>query len=128
MPFKKTVKATSTALAIALAAAPMATLVAQGASAQDAQEYSGEKLDAFTVALLEVVDVRQKYNPMLQSAESEEQQQTIIEEANNEIIGVIESAEGVSVDEYMQISEAAGQDQALNARIMKRVEAMRATQ
>ena len=123
MSFHKTLTASTTAIALALAAAPMTVLTAQSVAAQEAGEYSAQELDAFTNALLEVASVRDKYTPLLQSAETEEQKTAIVEEANAEITEVIETTDGMTMDSYLEIAQAASEDQALNQRIVKRVQA-----
>ncbi|WP_375554710.1 DUF4168 domain-containing protein [Roseovarius mucosus] len=127
MSFHKTLTASTAALALALAAAPMTVFTAQSAVAQEAAEYSGDQLDAFTSALIEVASVRDKYTPLLQSAETEDQQTAIIKEANAEITDVIETTDGITMDSYLEIAQAASQDQALNQRIIKRVQAQNET-
>ena len=127
MSFQKTLTASTTALALALAAAPMTVLTAQSVAAQEAGEYSAQELDAFTNALLEVSSVREKYTPLLQSAETEDQQAAIVEEANAEITEVIETTDGMTMDSYLEIAQAASEDQALNQRIIKRVQAQNET-
>lgn len=124
MPNRRILKATTTALALAFAAAPMTALTAQGAAAQQQAEYSAAELDIFAEALLQVADVRQKYTTLLQSAESEDQQAAIVEEANSEIVRVIEDTDGISIDRYTEIAEAANQDQGLNQRIVKRIQSV----
>lgn len=122
MTARTTLKATTTAIALAFAAAPMAMVTAQSAAAQSAESYSAEELDIFTNALLEVAEVRQKYTPLLQSAETEDQQAAIVEEANAEITQVIEETDGITLDRYTEISQAASENQGLNQRIVKRVQ------
>ncbi|WP_371061454.1 DUF4168 domain-containing protein [Rhodosalinus sp. 5P4] len=104
--------------------ASVTALTAQSAAAQEAADYSGEQLDAFTVAYLQVIDLREKYVPVLQAAESQDQQQAIIEEANAEMVEAIESTDGMTLDDYESIAQAAAEDQDLNARIMARIEDM----
>ncbi|WP_371056645.1 DUF4168 domain-containing protein [Rhodosalinus sp. K401] len=124
MPFGKTLTATTMALGLAMTGASVTALTAQSAAAQEAAEYSGEQLDAFTVAYLQVIDLREKYVPVLQAAESQDQQQAIIEEANAEMVEAIESTDGMTLDDYESIAQAAAEDQDLNARIMARIEDM----
>lgn len=124
MLINTTFKATTTAIALALASAPMVALMAQSAAAQSETQYSSEELDIFTTALLDVAEVRQKYTSRLQSAETEEQQAAIVEEANDEITQVIEDTDGITFDRYTEIAQAANQDQTLNQRIIKRVQSM----
>lgn len=122
MPFRKTLTASTTAIALAVAAAPMTLVTTQSAAAQEAQAYSAEELDAFAAALIEVAGVREKYTPLLQSAETEEQQASIVEEANAEMTDVIEGTDGIDIDGYLKIAEAASEDQELNQRIVKRIQ------
>jgi hypothetical protein len=124
MLINTTLKATTTAIALALATAPMVAFTAQSAAAQSAESYSSEELDIFTNALLEVAEVRQKYTPMLQGAESEEEEASVVEEANAEIMQVIEETDGITVDRYTEIAQAANEDQELNQRIIERVQSM----
>ena len=121
---KTTLKATTTAIALALATAPMVTVMAQSAAAQSESSYSSEELDIFTNALLEVAEVRQKFTPRLQSAESEDEEMAIVQEANDEIMQVIEDTDGMTIDRYTEIAQAASEDQELNQRIIKRVQSM----
>lgn len=124
MPFRKALTATTMALGLAMTAASVTALSAQSAAAQQAADYSGEQLDAFTVAYLQVIDLREQYAPVLQSAESEEQQQEIIEQANGEMIDAIEGTDGMTLEDYESIAEDAAADQELSERIMARVEEM----
>ncbi len=123
MPLRKTLTSTTTAIALTLAAAPIAAITVQPAAAQAAGEYSGEELDAFAAALVEVSVVREKYNPLLQSAETEDQQAAIIEEANAEMMEAIENTDGMTMDSYLEIAQAASEDEALNERIVTRLQA-----
>lgn len=119
-----TLKATTTAIALALATAPVVTLTAQSAAAQSESSYSSEELDIFTNALLDVAEVRQKFTPRLQGAETEDEQMAIVQEANAEIMQVIEDTDGMTVDRYTEIAQAASEDQQLNQRIIQRVQSM----
>ena len=119
-----TLKATTTAIALALATAPMITLTARSAAAQDSESYSSEELDIFTDTLLEVAEVREKYTPELQGAENQEEEAAIVEEANQEIMQVIEDTDGMSVDRYTEIAQAANENEELNQRIIERVQSM----
>ncbi len=118
-----TLKATTTAIALALATAPMVTLTAQSAAAQSSDEYSSEELDIFTDALLEVAEVREKYTAELEGAEDGDEEAAIVEEANEEIVEVIEAKDGITLDRYTEIAQAANEDQELNERIIERVQA-----
>jgi len=124
MTNRRIFKATTTALALAFAAAPITAITAHTAAAQAAESYSAEEIDIFAEALLQVADVRQKYTALMQSAETEDQQAAIVEEANSEITRVIEETDGITIDRYTEIAQAANEDQGLNQRIIKRVQSM----
>lgn len=121
---KTTLKATTTAIALALATAPVIPLTAQTAAAQSSEIYSSEELDMFTDALLEVAKVRETYTSRLQGAEDQEEEASIVEEANAEILQVIEETDGITLDRYTEIAQAANEDQELNQRIIERVQSM----
>jgi len=122
MPTAQILKATTTALALALVTAPLTAVTAQTAAAQEATSYSSEDLDTFADALLRVADVRQDYTERLRTAGSEEEQAAIVEEANSEITKTIADTDGITVERYTEIAEAASEDQSLNQRIMSRVQ------
>lgn len=124
MPLGKALKTTTLAFGLAMTAASVTALSVQSVAAQEAADYSGEQLDAFTVAYLQVIDLREQYAPVLEAAETEEQQQEIIDEANVEILDAIENTDGMSVEEYEAIAQDAAEDQDLSERIMARVEEM----
>ena len=121
MPNAQTLKTVTTALALAVSTAPLAVVTAQTAAAQEAASYSSGDLDTFTDALLRVADVRQDYTERLQAAGNEEEQAAIVEEANAEITRAIADTDGITVERYTEIAEAASEDQSLNQRIMQRV-------
>ncbi len=73
-----------------------------------------EKLDAFIDAAMAVADVRDAYLQNLETAESEAEQNQIIEDANTAILAAVEETPGITVDEYIAIGDAAAADPALN--------------
>ena len=125
MTLSKTFATGTTALALTLA--PL--MGAAPAFAQDTTapmteapaataEYSDEMLAAFVSAALDVAELRQSYQARLESSPTPEEQQAIVNEANAEILGVVESAEGITVEEYIEIGQTAADDAELNTRIM----------
>lgn len=79
-----------------------------------------EKLDAFIDAAMAVADVRDAYLESLQGAQSEEEQNEIIEAANTAILEAVEETPGITVDEYIAIGDAAAADPELNAQLNER--------
>ncbi len=109
MRFSKTVATTTAAAALALATALPAT-------AQDA-EYTDEQIEAFAEAALDVAEIRDAYAADLAAVESEEEQQALVDEGNEAMIAAIEDSPSISLDEYLEIGEAAAEDPELGEQI-----------
>jgi hypothetical protein len=117
--------ATTTAAAVALAISPITSALAQDTSDKGLQQetqmeqaqFTEEKLESFVDAAIEVQTLTESYTPRVQAAETDAEQQAIAEEANAEIRGAIEDAEGITIEEYVAIGEAAQADPALAQRI-----------
>jgi hypothetical protein len=120
--------ATMTATA-ALALAPLAPAVAQDGSASDSAPESGVQggadmavpdalLDSFVTAALSVSSVAEDYQGRMQAAETDAARQDLATEARQEMISAVEGTEGITVEEYVTIAEAAQTDEALNQRVM----------
>ena len=99
-----------TALAIAFAASTaMTPALAQQdpTSAITESEMTNEKLRSFAVATLEFQTINQEYQPRFEAAASPEAQQQIAQEANAEMVLVVEQIDDLTVPEYNAIAEAA---------------------
>ncbi len=86
-----------------------------------------EKLDAFIDAAMAVADVRDAYLESLQEAQSEEDQERIIGEANDAILAAVEETPGITVEEYIAIGDAAAADPVLNERLNERFAQLQGT-
>jgi hypothetical protein len=122
MTFRKTLAAATTSAALALAAAPLVMVSASAVMAQSDEGYSATELDAFVMAFLDVNALHTAYTQRLQQATDEAEQQAIVEEGNAAIVAAIDAVDGMDVDLYAAIIEQAGQDQALNDRISRRLQ------
>ncbi|MFC7703827.1 DUF4168 domain-containing protein [Plastorhodobacter daqingensis] len=130
MQFTKTFSTATFALGLGLAA-PLATpLMAQDAVAPEAQssveaagaQFSVEQLTAFVSAALAVNEVDQRYQAQVMEAQDPATQQELIESANAEMIQAVEDTPGITLEEYMQIGQAAEADAELNARLIAMVQ------
>lgn len=108
MTFKTTLTAAVLASGLAFGTAPAAMAQAQPDGAVLVQE--SDKLDSFVTAALAIDEVRNSYVAQLQTIEDEAEQQALIEEANAAIVQAVEDAEGISLEEYVAIGEAASTD------------------
>ena len=101
---------TAAALAFALAASGSAWAQAQS-------DFSDQQLESFVVAALAIDEVIREWNPRIQAAENEEQAAQLREEANAALLETISKTEGITIDEYKEIGQAAQSDPQLAARI-----------
>ena len=100
----------------AIILAALLIFMATGAPyAQD--QYEQAKLKSFVSAALKVNDLIEQWTPRIQGAQDETEAAALRDQANGELVAVIESADGITVDEYRQISQAAQADPQLMARI-----------
>lgn len=107
-----------TALGIALGAGvPAVAGQTAGVQLAQSQSFSDDQLQSFAMAALEIQEIRTDYVAQIQEAESEEQRQQLAEEANTEMVGAVEAAPGISVEEYNAIIEASADDPELSQRI-----------
>ncbi len=122
--FKRTVSAA--VLAMGLASAPFMVGAQQSGAPQgsvtsqpqavDSSQFSDTDLQKFVAASQKVAVISQDYAPKLQEAEDPTEQQKVLEEADQKMISAVEK-EGISVDQFMMINQAAQQDPALAQRI-----------
>lgn len=119
--------ATAAALGLTLAAAPAPAVVAQQADSGTAPApgYDDATLERFVTAAMAVSTVRADYTEQLQAAASEEDAQALVEDANAAMLAAVDAVDGMDVDTYVAIGEAAQQDEQLAARITELVEARR---
>jgi hypothetical protein len=105
---RRSIGAAVVALSLAFAAA---------GAAQAQAQYEQEKLESFVVAALEVNRLVEQWTPRIQEAPSEAEAAEMRDQANGELVNAINSANGITIDEYREISQAAQADPTLMARI-----------
>ncbi|KUF12877.1 DUF4168 domain-containing protein [Pseudoponticoccus marisrubri] len=109
-----------TAVIAALAAAPMSTAFAQEAEAPQAEaiQVTDAMLSDFVDAAMKVMALRQTYEVRLQAAETQEDRQALVAQAQSDMRSAIEETDGMTVETYAQIGEAAQADEELNQRVV----------
>ena len=80
-------------------------------------EFTEDQLESFVDAAVTVNDLIESWRPRITAAESEEQAAQLREQANEELAEAIEETEGMSLEEYQQIGQAAQADPELSERI-----------
>lgn len=98
-----------------LVAALLVAFAAPNASAED--EYTDAKLHSFASAVLAVNAIVERWRPQIQAAPSESDRQQMAEQANGEMRAAVEATEGITVEEYQEIAQAAQADPQLMARL-----------
>ena len=111
----------ATALALATPLAAQQTPPPQIA----AEDVTDAQVVAFVDAILAVEQVRNEYGPQIEEAEDEAAQKALIEEANQASATAVDSVENIDVNSYVAIANAAGDDEALNQRIIARITEVR---
>lgn len=132
---RRPIQLAATALIACVAAAgitatPAPAPAQQAQSAQsgegEATQFSDTKLSAYADAVVEVTQVVRKWQPRIRSAQDEENEQAmekLQQQANAELVAAIQDAEGITLEEYKQISLAARQDEKLYDRLNEMVRA-----
>lgn len=115
MTLKTTLTVAVLASGLALGTAPAAMAQSEPDGAALVQEEG--KMDSFVTAALAVDEVRNTYVAQLQTIEDEAEQQALIEEANEAIVQAVEEADGINLEEYVAIGEAASTDPEIAAQI-----------
>lgn len=97
-----------------LAAQPAAAQ--QGAPpAQQEIEVSGEELETFAHAFLDVQEIRQEMDSAIQDAEDTQEAQELQQQANQEMAALIEEEYDLTPQRYSQITQAINTDPELQA-------------
>jgi hypothetical protein len=85
-----------------------------------ASSYSDAQLKSFALAAISVVRIRNVHLPKLESAKTAEQQQEIRKAATDEMLRAIQS-EGMTVDQYTEISKGVEENSELAKRVQEQV-------
>ena len=94
-----------------------ALLLTTGRATIAAEDYSDAKLQSFASAVIAVNAVVEQWRSQIQSAPDEAEKQQMAEQANQEMRAAVDGTEGITVEEYQEIAQAAQADAALMARI-----------
>lgn len=124
MTFKTTLTAALLASGLAVGTAPAAMAQDQSVQAQPDGAIlvqDTDKLDSFVVAALAVGQVRSTYVAQLQTMEDDAAQQSLVEEAQAASVQAVEDSEGITLEEYVAIAQAAGADPEIAAQINARM-------
>lgn len=79
--------------------------------------FSDQKLEAFVAAAVAVTELSEQWRQRIGEAGSEEKANALREQANQELVAAVEGTDGITVQEYKDISDAARGDPELSAKI-----------
>ena len=125
---------TAVAFGAALALAPvgMTAVMAQESAPSEPPATSSEVPDplveSFALAAIEVAAIQESYGARFEAAEDESEREAIASEAQGEMVMAVEETEGITVQQYLMISEAAQLDADLNERIMLKLRELSPTE
>jgi hypothetical protein len=120
------IKLTSAVTAVAFALGSVAPALAQETvpPAEAEAVLPDALLTSFVTAVLEINTIAETYRPRIEAAEDPSTRAMLEEEAQTAMVDAIEQNEGITVEEYLQISQAARTDQGVNAQVMQRLQEM----
>ncbi len=94
----------------------------QPQTGQTQDSYSEEKLDSYADAALKVAKISLKVAPQIQSAETEQLKEDLFLRMQQDMVSAVQATDGITVQEYNQISLAARQDVNLANKIQSKFE------
>lgn len=105
-----------------IVAAALAFGLGSAAIAQDAPQFEDAQLQAFAETVIDLREIRARFEPQIESAETPEAQMELIEAANQEMVAAVEARPDMTVDEYNAIAEASTADPEVAERIVALLE------
>ncbi|MFP4275243.1 MAG: DUF4168 domain-containing protein [Paracoccaceae bacterium] len=112
------------AASILALAAPLSPALAQSqddsempSDQQMETDFSEEELESFVDAAMQVAALRQTYQARMQSAEDEGEREDLAEQATEEMRAAVDATDGIDVDTYNAIGQAAQGDEDLSEQI-----------
>ncbi|PWE28421.1 hypothetical protein DDZ14_18880 [Maritimibacter sp. 55A14] len=111
-----------------LIAAAFAGFLALGAPAvaQSAEDLTDKQVRAFVSTAMAVAEIQEHYKQDLAGVSDDAQREEIMQEANEAIMARVAETPGMSVEQYVQIAEAAQTDAELSARLVEELERQQA--
>jgi hypothetical protein len=112
----------------ALACAALAFLALAAPTPGGAADYTDGQLKSFAMAWTSINQLAERYKPQVEAAASEAQAVEMLEQFEAEVDQVIENTDGIGVQDYNNIIQAAQSDPALKERILAMLEEMQPSQ
>lgn len=97
------------------------TRAPSAAGATASQDVSDEKLQKFVASAQQVAVMSQQYSQQLQGVQDQAAQQQLMQQANQKMVQTVQ-ANGLSVQEFNDLSEAVDRDPALQERAQRLIQ------
>jgi hypothetical protein len=81
------------------------------------EQFPEDKLGSFVEAAIQVEQLVAEWSPKIEGAADEDAANQLREEANADLAAAIEETDGITVEEYRTIAQAAQSDPALSTRL-----------
>lgn len=108
-----------------IAAAALALGLGFGAAAQSVDSWPDATLETFAQKVIGLGEIRADYAQQIEAAPTPEEQQTLMMQADQEMVEAVQAEPPMSVEEYNAIAQAAQQDPALAERVAALIEDQR---
>jgi alkanesulfonate monooxygenase SsuD/methylene tetrahydromethanopterin reductase-like flavin-dependent oxidoreductase (luciferase family) len=95
-------------------AGPVAT---PAAHAQQAGDFSDDKLQSFAEAAVKLTQIRSEYQSQMQTMETDQERQQLQQQTNQRMAQAVEGTQGISIEEYNEIAQASRGNQQLAQKI-----------
>ena len=86
--------------------------------------YDDGEIETFAMAVIRIAEIRNEFAARIQATQSQDEQRVLVQEANEAMRAAIEDMDGLTVEEYLQIAEAASTDPELTTRIGETIQTM----
>ncbi|NEU35553.1 DUF4168 domain-containing protein, partial [bacterium LRH843] len=82
---------------------------ATAANQQASAKYSDSLLNAYIMAAYQVNQVHQEMTPQIQAAASDEQKAKLLSSMQQEMMGIVQKSDGITLQQYSMITQEAQQ-------------------
>lgn len=84
---------------------------------ETAGDFSDQELETFVDAAFKVTEVKRDFSPRLEAAEDDAAREALVAEAREAMMQAVKDTDGIDLETYNAIGQAAQSDEALNQRI-----------
>lgn len=105
------------AAGLAFGGAIAGPVVMPAAQAQEAGDFSDDKLQSFAEAAIKLSQIRSEYQAEMGSMESDQERQQLQQQTNQRMAQAVEETDGINIEEYNEIATASQADEELAEKV-----------